>query len=88
MSEGIGKANEKMVADRYRKQGYRVLNVNKKGFPDLIVLEGSEVKFLVEVKGGKHKVHPFQEEIHKELEEMGLQVKTVRIGQKHSSKKD
>lgn len=79
MSKGLGIENEEIVAERYRKQGYRVLNVNKKGFPDLIVLDGSEVKFIVEVKGGKHKVHSFQEETHRELEEMGFQVKTVRI---------
>ena len=79
MSEKIGTANEEIVAERYRKQGYQVLNMNKKGFPDLIVLDGSEVKFFVEVKGGKHRVHPFQEETHKGLEEMDFHVKTVRI---------
>jgi len=79
MSERIGRANEEAVADRYRKQGYRVLNVNKKGFPDLIVLEGNEIKFFIEVKGRKHRVHPFQEKIHKELEKMGFQVKVARI---------
>lgn len=79
MSKKLGRKNEEIVTERYRKQGYRVLNVNKKGFPDLIVLDGSEVKFFIEVKGGKHEVHSFQEETHKELEEMGFQVKTVRI---------
>jgi len=34
----IGRANEEEIAEKYRKQGYQVLNVNEKGFPDLIVL--------------------------------------------------
>lgn len=79
MSERIGRENEEKVAESYRKQGHRVLNINKRGFPDLIVLEGREIRFFVEVKGGKHKVHPFQEEIHKKLENMGFQVKVARI---------
>lgn len=79
MSEKIGRINEETVAERYRKQGYRVLNVNKKGFPDLVVLEGNEIKFLLEVKGGKHEVHSFQEETHEELRKMGFQVRTERV---------
>lgn len=75
----IGRKNEEIIAENYRKQGYQVLNVNKKGFPDLIVLKDGKVEFFVEVKGGRHKVHPFQKEVHKELERMGFQIKTVRV---------
>jgi len=63
---------------RARKQGYQVLNSHKLGFPDLIILEGSTIKFFVKVKGGKHKVHPHQEEAQRKLEAMGFQVKTIR----------
>jgi len=79
MSEKIGRLNEEIVAERYRKQGYLVLNVNEKGFPDLIVLKGKEIQFFVEVKGGKHKLHDFQVEFHKRLEKMGFPVKIERI---------
>lgn len=41
MSENpeIGRANEEENAEKYRKQGYQVLNVNEKDFPDLMVLK-------------------------------------------------
>ena len=78
MSQKIGKRNEGEVTEDLRRQGYQVLNAHEYGFPDLIVLEGSTIKFLVEVKGGRHKVHPHQEDAHRKLEKMGFQVKTVR----------
>jgi len=56
----LGIKNERRIARKYGKQGYQVLIVNKKGFPDLIVLKDKEIKFFVEVKTGKHRVHPFQ----------------------------
>jgi Holliday junction resolvase-like predicted endonuclease len=79
MSEKIGKENEKTVARRYKKQGYTVLNAHDKGFPDLIILQGSTIKFFVEVKGGRHEVHLWQEKYHKKLERMGFKVKIVRL---------
>ena len=79
MSEKIGKRNEKQVANKYRKQGYQVLNINSKGFPDLIVLDGNTIKFFVEVKGGKHRVHHFQMKTHQKLETMGFTVKIEQV---------
>jgi Holliday junction resolvase-like predicted endonuclease len=75
MSEKLGKINEEKAVEYFRKQGYQVLNVNKKGFPDLIILKGKEIQFFVEVKGGRHKIHPWQRHVHNELEKMGFQVK-------------
>jgi Holliday junction resolvase-like predicted endonuclease len=78
MSQEIGKRNEEEVADDLRRQGYQVLNAHEYGFPDLIVLEGTTIKFFVEVKGGRHKVHQHQEDAHRKLEKMGFQVRTIR----------
>ena len=77
--EQKGRENEMLAAEYYRKQGYSVLNVNEKGFPDLIVLKDGKIEFLVEVKGGSHPVHAFQEELHEQLRRMGLKVKVVRV---------
>lgn len=78
-SRVLGIKNERRIARKYGKQGYQVLIVNEKGFPDLIVLKDKEIKFFVEVKTGKHSVHPFQEKVHKEIEKMGFQVRTERL---------
>jgi len=77
--EQRGRENEILVVEYYRKQGYDVLNVNEKGFPDLIVLKDGKIEFLVEVKGGSHPVHTFQKELHERLRRMGLKVKVVRV---------
>lgn len=74
-----GKRNEERIANRYRKKGYTILDTNTKGFSDLIVLKGHNIEFFVEAKDGKHKVHSFQETIHKKLEEMGFEVRVERI---------
>ncbi len=79
MSQEIGRTNEETVAERYRKQGYQVLNVNMKGFPDLVVLKGKEIQFFVEVKGGNHEVHSFQRDTHEELKKMGFRVEIERV---------
>jgi len=78
-SQKIGIENERKVAENYRKQGYQVLNVNEKGFPDLIILKDRKIEFLIEVKTPKHKVHGFQKEFHKQLEAMGFQVKIITV---------
>ena len=56
----IGRLNQKRVADYYENQGYKVLDVNERGFPDLVVIPDDKIfhKLLfVEVKGGEHAVH-------------------------------
>jgi len=73
-----GRKNEKKVEREYRENGYQVLNVNDKGFPDLIILKDGKIECFVEVKAPKHKVHGFQKEFHKQLEAMGFQVE-IRI---------
>lgn len=71
-SETLGKLTEEKAVEYYKKQGYQVLNINRKGFPDLIVLKDREIQFFVEVKGGRHKIHSWQKQMHKKLEEMGF----------------
>ena len=75
----LGIKNERKIARKYRKQGYQVLSVNEKGFPDLIVLKDKEIEFFVEVKTGRHRVHLFQEKVHKKIEKMGFQVRIERL---------
>jgi len=74
-----GRENEEKIAEKYRKQGYIVLNVNEKGFPDLIVIKDKEIEMFVEVKGRKHPVHDFQKEMHRKLEKLGFKVVVEKI---------
>jgi len=75
----IGQKNERRIVRKHRKQGYQVLITHKVGFPDMIVLKDKEIRFFVEVKTGRHQVHPHQEGTHKDLQEMGFQVIIERL---------
>lgn len=50
----IGEKHEEFVAGRYRREGYRVLRVSNRSFPDLIVMRGKQVVCLAEVKTGNN----------------------------------
>lgn len=73
-----GRKNEKIIEREYKERGYQVLNVNDKGFPDLVILKNGKIERFIEVKAPKHKVHGFQKAFHKQLEAMGFQVE-IRI---------
>jgi len=78
----LGQLNEKRVEEYYEKQGFKVLDINKLGFPDfIVVLDKSvfkKIKF-VEVKGGKHEVHWHQSQKLFELSEIGAEVKIGHV---------
>jgi len=75
----IGVKNEEKVENYYKNQGYQVLNLNDKGRPDLLIIRDREIKFFVEVKGGRHKIHLWQMEYQKKLEKLGFKTVNVRI---------
>lgn len=74
-----GEKNEEVVADYYRRQGFRVWRVNDRGFPDLIVLNKKEVAFLVEVKALGHDVHQHQVDFLKKLKAEGFETKVAIV---------
>lgn len=78
----LGQLNQKRVAEHYRNQGTIVLDVNDKGFPDLIVILDKKAfsHFLsVEVKGGEHAVHWPQSQKLFKLSELGSTVRIARV---------
>jgi len=81
LAEDIIIDSEAIAKKFFEKQGYVVLNVNDKGFPDLIVLKGREIQFLVEVKGGETSYLNYeQREYHRKLlENFGFITKLVRV---------
>lgn len=74
-----GQQNERKIEEIYRKQGFTVLNLHEKGFPDLLLLKDGKIEAFIEVKGGSHKVHDFQARIHRKLEDLGFKVQVDRV---------
>jgi hypothetical protein len=75
--------SETIAKEFFEKQGYTVLNINERGFPDLIVLKGKEIQFLVEVKSGDSFLPYIQREYHgKLLANYGFITKLVRVKDK------
>ena len=80
MSQKKGRANEKQVQEWLEGQGYEVINVNDKGFPDLLIMNNGKIEFMAEVKGGRHQVHIHQKEFQNKLEKIfRIPIKNYRI---------
>ena len=54
-SQRQGRFNEKIVAEIYRGKGFDVLDLNERGFPDLLILKDGKIQMFIEVKGGGKK---------------------------------
>ena len=78
-SREVGVTNERKVMKHYKDQGYDVLRVDDKGFPDLLVLKDGQLHFTVEVKTGGHAIHRHQREYHTMMASLGLTVVHVRV---------
>ena len=70
-----GIENEGVVAKHYREQGYQVIEINEKGFPDLIILKDKQVLFFVEVKARGVPPTHVQKEAHIKWKKEGFETK-------------
>lgn len=74
-----GIENEEIVAKHYREQGYQVIDINEKGFPDLIILKNKQVLFFVEVKALGVSLKSYQKEAHIKWKKEGFETKVKYV---------
>lgn len=68
---------EKIVADYYRKQGYKIF---RNGYPDFLLYKEKENKCLfVEVKSWTGATSKNQKMVHNILRKIGFEVKLLRV---------
>lgn len=73
----IGKKNEDLVSKDFIEQGFQVLNINDKGFPDLIVLKNKKIILFCEVKTLRGNLTDIQKEYHKKLNDIGFSTQVI-----------
>jgi len=78
--EEYWKKAESLVEEEYKKKGYVVLNQNRKGFPDLIVIKDGKIVFFVEVKAKQEpKIEIEELQYHQYLNKLDFEVKCINV---------